>query len=103
MPASTTDLPAWDRLPDEPSRWFARFEHFRLAGPARRWFFSRAPVFPGRLWAERAAPLDRRGPRREEPFPVHFPEVSFTLVPGSSRDQKCARRFLPSLRPRFQV
>jgi len=25
----------WERLPAEPSRWFARFEHYRLLGPDR--------------------------------------------------------------------
>src|SRR5258705_4204690 len=27
--------PLWERMPDEPSRWFARFEQYRLAGPSR--------------------------------------------------------------------
>src|SRR5262249_9966141 len=25
----------WDRLPDEPANWYARFEAYRLAGPQR--------------------------------------------------------------------
>jgi hypothetical protein len=29
------DAKPWDRRPDEPARWFARFELFRLAGPNR--------------------------------------------------------------------
>jgi hypothetical protein len=28
-------LPPWEQLQDEPARWYARFERFRLAGPAR--------------------------------------------------------------------
>src|SRR5438105_2640608 len=27
--------PSWERLPGEASRWYARFERFRLAGPSR--------------------------------------------------------------------
>ena len=28
-------MAAWDQLPDEPNRWYARFERFRLRGPKR--------------------------------------------------------------------
>src|SRR5436305_144630 len=27
--------PLWERMPEEPSRWYARFESFRLARPSR--------------------------------------------------------------------
>jgi hypothetical protein len=29
------DLPEWERKPDEPARWYARFEVYRLLGPSR--------------------------------------------------------------------
>ena len=35
---SDTSMPSatpWDRRPDEPDRWFQRFEAFRLLGPIR--------------------------------------------------------------------
>jgi hypothetical protein len=28
-------LPLWERQPEEPNRWYARFERYRLAGPGR--------------------------------------------------------------------
>jgi len=36
MPTDTDDTPRpWDRQPGEPSRWHARLERYRLAGPGR--------------------------------------------------------------------
>jgi len=35
LPLSDPAPPPWERPPGEGGRWFARFERFRLAGPAR--------------------------------------------------------------------
>lgn len=35
MSGDATTSRAWDRQPDEPNNWYARFERFRLAGPNR--------------------------------------------------------------------
>ena len=35
MADAASQAEPWDRLPEEPNRWFARFESYRLAGPRR--------------------------------------------------------------------
>ena len=35
MPDSMPQPEPWERQPDEPNRWYARFERYRLAGPRR--------------------------------------------------------------------
>jgi hypothetical protein len=35
MSETSSESELWDRQPDEPNRWFSRFERFRAAGPSR--------------------------------------------------------------------